>query len=81
VLLWEVPLGGFAYELRTTDINDDGKPEFIAPCTDGMLYVISHKGEVLWTFQAQLQLLDAVVAYPEKNCEPVIICGGFDQQI
>ena len=50
-LLWEVPLGGFAYELRTADINGDRKPEFIAPCADGTLYVISHKGKVLWTFK------------------------------
>jgi len=80
-VLWEVPLGGFAYELRTADINGDSKPEFIAPCADGTLYVISHEGEVLWTFEAQLQLMDAVVAYPRKGKEPVIICGGFDRQI
>lgn len=80
-LLWEFPLGGFAYELRTGDINGDGQPEFIAPCTDGKLYVISHEGELLWTFQAQLQLLDAVIAYPKKNDDPVIICGGFDGNI
>lgn len=80
-LLWEVSLGGFAYELRTGDINEDGRPEFIAPCTDGKLYVISHDGEVLWAFQAELQLLDAVIARPRKNRPPVIICGGFDGNI
>lgn len=81
-LLWDVPLGGFAYELRTADINDDGKPEFIAPCADGILYVISHKGKVLWTFKAGLQLLDAVVAFPKRDHDkPMIICTGIDQQI
>lgn len=80
-LMWEVPLGGFAYELRCGDINGDGKPEFIAPCTDGKLVAVSHKGDVLWTFQAELQLMDAVIARPRENRDAVIICGGFDGKI
>lgn len=80
-LLWDVPLGGFAYELRTADLNGDGLPEFIAPCADGILYVLSHRGEILWTFKAELQLLDAAVVRPGSDEAPLIVCGGFDRRI
>ncbi|MGB0370088.1 MAG: hypothetical protein ACPGN3_01965 [Opitutales bacterium] len=80
-VLWENKLSGFMNrDVWAADITGDGVDEILAANADGALYCLSGEGEVLWEFRPHEVPMNAV-AVVEHDGHPVVVCGGYDNNI
>ncbi|ANQ51610.1 hypothetical protein MY04_4268 [Flammeovirga sp. MY04] len=79
--LWDHPLSGYAnHDLWCDDINNDGNDEILAANADGHLYVLNHKGDLLWKYKAEETPLLSVTAMNGAEGKYIVI-GGMDRYL
>jgi outer membrane protein assembly factor BamB len=79
-ILWTYPLDAFGYQVRATDLDGDGKSEFLVPCASGVLHVVSPNGQQCWTHRSPFQILDTAVV-ESKTGEKLVACGGYAETL
>lgn len=79
--LWSSQAGeSFPYDLFVDDIDGDGKDESMIASSDGTLYVLNHKGRLLWSYTTPAPLYN-VCTVQGNDGKKYIITGGIDKHI
>ncbi|MGK7395074.1 MAG: FG-GAP repeat domain-containing protein [Candidatus Cyclobacteriaceae bacterium M3_2C_046] len=79
--LWSFPAGSFVFDLKTADLDRDGKKEVAFVTASGDLVVLDNNGNKIWSFHSKLPLYNVGLGnfMGDENLE--ITCGGIDRHV
>ena len=78
--LWDVPVGGFVFDLAAGDLDGDGADEVLAACADGHVYTLGAGGKLLWEQDLGAPVWQVATARVEGNTR-VALAGGISRKV
>ena len=75
-LMWDVPTGGFVFDVSAGDINGDGFEEVLAASSDCNLYIFGADGRLLWKRDMGGVVLNTVAAKLDGVSPVIAACGA-----
>lgn len=81
VEIWHFDAGSFVFDLKTGDINRDGKMETALVTAQGELIVLDSQGKKLWSFQSELPLYNVGFGNFTGDEKLEITSGGIDRHV
>ncbi len=77
---WDAPVGGFAFDLVTGDLDGDGRDEIAAAGADGIVTVFDRTGKVRWTANLQAPVYQVAFARLDGK-SAVLLAGGISREV
>ncbi len=76
---WVFPAGSFVFDLKTGDVNRDGKKEIALATASGELILLDGQGSKLWSFQSKLAMFNVGIGNFQGDQDLEVVCGGIDR--
>lgn len=77
---WDVPVGGFVFDLAAGDLDGDGRDEIAAAGADGSVYVFGSEGKLRWKRDLGAPVYQVAIARLDGKT-PVVLAGGVTRQV
>ncbi|MFZ5831064.1 MAG: hypothetical protein ACOY3P_13315, partial [Planctomycetota bacterium] len=77
---WDVPLGGFAFDICCADLDGDGTDEILTAGADGVIACFSADGKERWKHALPAPAQQVTVARLDGR-SPVVVAGGISREI
>ncbi len=78
--LWDTPLGGFAFDLASADLDGDGTDEILAASADSAVSCFSIQGKARWRYMLPGPVLQVTVARLDGRT-PLVLAGGSSREL
>jgi len=79
--VWSFSAGTFVFDLKTGDLNRDGKPETTLVTAQGELVVLDAEGNRKWSFQSKLPFYNVGIGNFTGDEKLEVACGGIDRYV
>ena len=78
--LWDVPVGGFVFDLASGDLDGDGTEEILAAGADGHVCAIGAGGKLLWKQDLGAPVWQVATAKVDGHAR-VALAGGVSRKV